>query len=57
MESRAANCVTLCGFPEGHAGLRAARALALDGIVAEPVIRQSGGGFDIRVRRIPSREA
>jgi hypothetical protein len=49
--SGAASQVTLCGFPDGYDQLRAARALAVKGIVIEPLIRPAGGGFDLRVRR------
>ena len=46
-----ARSITLCGFPDGQALLRVGRALAIPGIVVEPVIRRGGGGVDIRVRR------
>ena len=46
-----ARSITLCGFPDGQALLRVGRALAITGIVVEPVIRSGGGGVDIRVRR------
>ena len=45
-----ARSITLCGFPDGQALLRVGRALAITGIVVEPVIRSGGGGVDIRVR-------
>ena len=46
-----ARSITLCGFPDGQALLRVGRALAITGIMVEPVIRSGGGGLDIRVRR------
>lgn len=55
--SGVASNVVLCGFPAGYNHLRAARALAVEGVVIEPVIRSAGGGFDIQVRRVTPPEA
>jgi hypothetical protein len=46
-----ARSITLAGFPDGQALLRVGRALAIGGIVVEPLIRRGGGGLDVRVRR------
>ena len=51
--SGTATGVTICGFPDGHELLRLGRELAIEGIEVEPLIRRGGGGFDIRVHRVP----
>jgi hypothetical protein len=48
-----ATSVTICGFPDGHELLAVGRELAIEGIEVEPLIRRGGGGFDIRVHRVP----
>jgi hypothetical protein len=48
----AATSITLCGFADGREQLELGRALAIEGVVVEPLIRNGGGGFDVRVRRI-----
>jgi hypothetical protein len=55
--SRKATSVTLSGFPDGGELLRLGRRLSGEDVVVEPLIRHSGGGFDIRVRRAGSAEA
>jgi hypothetical protein len=39
--------------PDGHAQLRVARELAIEGVVVKPLIRNGGSGFDLRIRRAP----
>jgi hypothetical protein len=53
----AATSITLCGFADGREQLRLGREIAIEGVVVEPLIRDGGGGFDVRVRRIPPLEA
>jgi len=48
----AATSVTVCGFPDDIALLRTCQGLVVAGLVIEPLIREGGGGFDIRVRRM-----
>jgi hypothetical protein len=55
--SGTASRVILCGFPDAFEHLRAARALAIEGVVVEPLVRPGGGAFDIRVRRVTPPEA
>ena len=52
-----ARSITLCGLPDGHELLRVGGAMAIEGVVVEPLIRRGGGGFDLRVRSASPAEA